>query len=121
MPRILAILYIAFLAFFAFDVFVPGNPWWYILGAFMIHLLPNYILLVALVVAWKYELYGGVIFLLLGVGMTFFFQTYRQPVVFLLVSLPIYLIGILFLYHFFIHKAMKGGKYYAIFGRRDRV
>jgi len=53
LPRVLGIVFIVFLGIFAFDVFVPGQPWWYIMAAFLIHLLPNYILLIALVVAWS--------------------------------------------------------------------
>lgn len=99
LPRVFAIIFICFLAIFAFDVIVPGKPLWYILGGFIIHLIPNYLLLVALVIAWKKEVSGGIVFLLLGIGFTWFFQTYLFLPAFLIVSFPIFLIGILFLWH----------------------
>lgn len=99
LPRILAILYIGFLAIFAFDVFVPGKPTLEIIGAFLIHLMPNYLLLAALLIAWKKEKVGGFLFILLGIFFTVFFRTYTAIPNFLIVSFPVFVIGVLFLVH----------------------
>jgi len=47
LPRILAMLFIGFLSLFALDVFIPGQPLFSMIGAFLIHLIPSFILTVA--------------------------------------------------------------------------
>jgi hypothetical protein len=66
-PRILAILAILFVSIFALDAFGPGRSIWQQIGDFMIHLIPVYFLLATLIVAWKWELIGGIIFLAIGI------------------------------------------------------
>jgi len=96
-PRVLSIGMILFLGLFALDVFTPGQPILYMIGGFLIHLIPNYILAIALFIAWKFELLGGIIFVLLAIIMSLFF---RNPLpVNLMLFGPIMLIGILFLVH----------------------
>ncbi len=65
-PRILCILSILFVSMFALDSFNPKLTVWQQIGGFLIHLIPTYILTVALLVAWKWEKIGGVIFIILG-------------------------------------------------------
>lgn len=61
-PRIAGILVILFLALFALDAFdTPGSAWVKI-GAFLIHAAPSIILLVLLVLAWRWEWVGALIF-----------------------------------------------------------
>ena len=69
-PRILSILFILFLALFSLDVF-DGNYgfWGTILGLFM-HNIPSLVLLLVLVIAWKHDLVGAVIFFLAGLVYT---------------------------------------------------
>jgi len=96
LPRVLSILFILFLALFALDVFGEyGFP--EILIALFMHLIPNFLLIIALVIAWKWEVVGGVIFLVLGLFSIMFFKTYKDIIVFLLVSSPSLIIGVLFL------------------------
>ncbi len=66
-PRILAILFALFISIFAFDVF-EGNPPLprLLLGLFM-HLIPTFVLIIALVLAWRWEWVGALIFGGLGV------------------------------------------------------
>lgn len=65
-PRILGIIFVAFLALFSLDVFEPGLSFWEIaLGLFM-HNIPALILLVVLIISWKHELVGGIVFNLAG-------------------------------------------------------
>lgn len=63
-PRGLAILYILFLAIFALDVFIPNQTLSYYLVAFFMHLIPNFILLILLLISWKNEKLGSLLFLL---------------------------------------------------------
>jgi hypothetical protein len=98
-PRILSILLISFLAIFAFDVFIPGQTVMYYVVALIIHLIPNFVLLGLLLLSWKYEKVGGILFLILGICFTLLFNTYKTPLTFMVTSLPIFLIGGLFLTH----------------------
>lgn len=51
-----------FVGLFALDSF--DNPQWYI--ALFMHLIPNYILTILTVIAWKHEKLGGYMFLALS-------------------------------------------------------
>ena len=55
---------------FALDAFAPGQTTWQQFGAFFIHLIPSYILIALLIIAWKWELIGGIVFLIIGLGFT---------------------------------------------------
>ena len=66
-PRILCIAFAAFLSIFALDVFsMPFNFRQKIL-ALMMHLIPTWIVLIALAVVWRREWIGAVLFPLLAV------------------------------------------------------
>ncbi|MDD4901360.1 MAG: hypothetical protein PHS62_04670 [Patescibacteria group bacterium] len=66
MPRILSILFIAFLVLMSLDVFGSGLDFWQTIMALFIHNLPALILLAILIVSWKYEIVGGIVFILAG-------------------------------------------------------
>jgi hypothetical protein len=69
-PRIICILAILFISLFAADAFAPGLTIWQQLGAFFMHLIPSFILLAFLIAAWKWELIGGIIFVVTGLLMS---------------------------------------------------
>ena len=62
-PRVLTILLAAFLSLFALDVFTDETGIWEELLAMVIHLAPVYLVVVALVIAWKWEWVGAVVFI----------------------------------------------------------
>ena len=65
-PRILSIIFIFFLALMSLDVFSPELSFWEsVVGLFM-HNIPVFILLIALLISWKYEWVGGLVFILAG-------------------------------------------------------
>jgi len=106
LPRILCILAILFISLFAADAFAPGLTIWQQLGAFLIHLIPSFILLVFLFIAWKWELIGGIIFMVIGLAFTpviFMFNYNRNDsiwlslVIILTITIPFVVVGILFL------------------------
>ncbi|MFH1331947.1 MAG: hypothetical protein ABIH63_01555, partial [archaeon] len=66
-PRILTIIFILFISMFALDIFSEDyTPIQIIIGLFM-HLIPSFILIIALIIAWKYEIVGGVVFISAGI------------------------------------------------------
>jgi len=64
LPRILTILFLCFLALFSLDVFGMEGTLLEKIGGLFIHNIPTFILLGVLIVAWKFEFFGAVVFLL---------------------------------------------------------
>ena len=105
-PRILCILAILFISMFALDSFTPGLTIWQQLGAFLIHLIPSFILVALLVVAWKWEYIGGIIFIVIGLGFSpiIFIHNYKMNHsvwmslgIILAITIPFVVVGILFI------------------------
>lgn len=97
LPRVLGILFIAFLSLFALDMFGGNKPLWEQIGGFLIHLIPNFILTLVLLIAWKKEKLGGILFILLSFVLAALTIASGN---FLMISplfLPLLLIGTLFL------------------------
>ena len=69
-PRILCILAILFIGMLSLDSFDPKLTLGQQLLDFLMHNIPCYILAIFLVVAWKYEFIGGVIFMILAIGLS---------------------------------------------------
>jgi len=101
LPRVLMILFILFISLFALDVFGEDYAAPEFAVALVMHLLPTIFLVVLAIVAWKWEKIGGILIILLGLLFTLFFDTYENLISFLIISVPMFLVGILFLmdYH----------------------
>ncbi len=99
LPRILAVFYIGIFIAFALAVFdvVSSVPFLYRFVAFLIHLIPSILLFIFLVIAWRFEKAGGILFLLFGVGLAIVFQNLLLTNLSFLI-LPL-IIGVLFLFH----------------------
>ncbi|MGE5042417.1 MAG: hypothetical protein ACM3IJ_05985 [Candidatus Levyibacteriota bacterium] len=97
LPRLLSIFYILFLGIFALDVFSMEGSLPALVGGFLIHLIPNFILLGLLILAWKKELIGGIIFITLPVILALTPNFFPISIVLLA---PVFLIGILFIAHY---------------------
>lgn len=72
-PRILAILFITFLSLFALDVFGEGYSFWETIIALFMHLIPQFLLIALLVIAWRWERVGGLLYVSLGLVFLFWF------------------------------------------------
>lgn len=105
-PRIISILAILFISVFALDSFSPDLTIWQQIGAFLIHLIPSFVLLVILIVAWKWELIGGMLFTLIGVVFTPFIYVHNYKMnqsvwmslfIILVITVPFIITGILFI------------------------
>ena len=99
-PRIIIIIFILFISIFALDVFEEYQGLELLIGLFM-HLIPSFILIILLVIAWKWEKIGGWLFIVLSIIFTIFFKTYQDIISFLIISLPVLVIGILFLLNYY--------------------
>lgn len=61
-PRILAIILIAFLTIFSFDVFSEDYTFWETVLAFLMHNIPVFILTIVLLISWRFEWVGSIVF-----------------------------------------------------------
>jgi lysylphosphatidylglycerol synthetase-like protein (DUF2156 family) len=66
-PRALSILFIAFLGLFALDVFGAGYGFRETLLALTMHLIPNFVLIAVVALAWRWEWTGAALFSIAGV------------------------------------------------------
>jgi len=101
-PRVVAILFAIFISLFALDVFGEGCTFWETILALLIHLVPTYLVIIALLIAWKWEAVGGLIFIALGLFYIFRFGGHFPFTAYLIISGPLFLIGVLFLLNKFI-------------------
>jgi len=105
-PRILSIFFICFLALFSLDVFSPELNFWQILIGLLIHNIPVFILLVVLLISWKHEMVGGIVFTLAGLlyilmlAMSSKFEWYMLSWSATIAG-PAFLVGILFIINWF--------------------
>jgi hypothetical protein len=97
MPRILCLLFAVFISLFALDVFGAGYGFWETIAALIMHLVPTWIVLIALAVAWRWEWVGAILFVALGAGYLIVAWGKFPWTTYLLIAGPSFLIGALFL------------------------
>ena len=78
------------------------------------HLIPSFVLLAVLIVAWKWELVGGGVLFIIGLGLSPFifslnynrnhFSVGASIAVVLMINFPFILAGILFIASYFMKK-----------------
>jgi hypothetical protein len=87
------------------DVFSPELSFGQTLGALFMHNIPALVLLIVLLVSWKYEIVGGIAFIL--AGLLYIIVLMRNPFEWYMLSWtiqiagPAFFIGILFLINWF--------------------
>jgi len=99
LPRILAILAIMFMLMFGFDSFSGDQPFGKELIGFLMSSIPGILLIVVLVVAWKQEIIGGTIFIVISVVLGIYFKSFTTNPASLIILAPFFLVGILFILH----------------------
>ncbi len=92
-PRWLGVIFVIFISLFAANIFGESFSW---LALFM-HLIPSIAVLVGLIVAWRYDYVGGIIFIALGVGYILMVWGSFLWITYIVISGPAIIIGILFL------------------------
>lgn len=106
-PNALCIIFALFLLLFSFDVFGGTESIWEQIVGFLIHSIPSFLIIVIFLFSRKWPLVGAITGVVVFVFFTVFFNTYRDFIVFLLVSLPVLLIGTLYLIVYFERKKRK--------------
>jgi hypothetical protein len=93
-PRLLSVIHALFISLLALDVFCADHGFWQTLIALAIHLIPTVIIVAALLLAWRWERIGTLIFFALGGAYMILARGNLQAILF--ISGPLVLIGILF-------------------------
>jgi hypothetical protein len=96
-PRILCILFALFLSLFSLDVFDEGLGFWETILALLLHLVPTYIVIAVLLLAWRWEWIGAVLFTALAVFYVVWAWGRFHWSAYAVISGPLVLISILFL------------------------
>jgi len=79
-PRVLSLLFIVFLSLFALDVFGGNLGFWQTALALIMHLLPVFVLIVALIMAWRWEWIGAAIYAAAGLLYVVWVVSMSRPV-----------------------------------------
>lgn len=98
-PRILAILAILFVVLFSIDCFDAKMGLKEQLTCFVMHNIPAFMLLGILLISWKWEMIGGVLFCVIAVIGSFYFHAFGKNWGALIVLAPFVVTGILFIIH----------------------
>jgi hypothetical protein len=97
-PRILGIAFALFISMFAMDVFGEHYSLPQLLVALGMHLIPTGLIAVALIVAWRWEWVGALLFFGLGVAYIVTVRHDRAPWDwYVFIAGPAFLMGLLFL------------------------
>jgi prolipoprotein diacylglyceryltransferase len=117
--RILCILAILFISLFALDSVSSERTFWQNATALLMSLIPSFVLLAALIIAWKWEKTGGIILTIIGLALSIFvfvlnYKRNHFSVAIslrnaLILAIPFVLAGILFiLSHYRTKKELSG-------------
>ena len=91
-PRVLCILFALFLSGFALDVFNEGYGFGETILALLIHLIPTFLIVIVLAIAWRWEMVGAILFFALA--LVYLVMSKGESLIF---SVPLILVGGLFL------------------------
>jgi Tfp pilus assembly protein PilN len=117
-PRILVILAILFVSMFALDSFSSERTFWQNAAAFLMHLIPSFVLAGILIIAWKWEKAGGIILTIVGLvfSVLIFIMNFNRNHsiwmslwIVLLICIPFVLAGILFIMSYYQKKKELSG------------
>jgi hypothetical protein len=84
---------------FSLDCFEKGNPLGEKLLCFLMHNIPSFIILGILLVAWKWERTGGILFLAAALAGMIFFNVFNGNWGALIIMTPFVITGMLFILH----------------------
>jgi hypothetical protein len=113
LPRIICILAILYVSLFAADAFSPELTLWQQIGAFIMHLIPSFVLVAFLIVAWNWEYIGGIIFIIIGIALSPFVFMHNFQMnnsiwislsIILTITIPFVIVGVLFIVSHFLKK-----------------
>ena len=112
-PRIIGMLAIVFVSSFAADSFASEQTFSQQVSDFLMHLIPSFVLLGILIISWRWEFAGGILFTGVGIGLTpfIFLRNYHlnhsvgvSLGIVMAITFPFIVAGVLFIASYFIKK-----------------
>ena len=106
LPRIICIMGILFISMFSIDALNSELTLWQQILSLSMHLIPSFVLILLLLLSWKRELIGGIIFMIIGLGFSpiIFMHNFKmnQSIwmslgVILVITIPFVIVGMLFI------------------------
>ena len=106
LPRIICIMGILFISMFSIDALNSELTIWQQILSLSMHLIPSFILILLLLLSWKRELIGGIIFMIIGLGFSpiIFIHNFKmnQSIwmslgVISVITIPFAIVGMLFI------------------------
>jgi len=94
--RALSVCFAAFISIFALDVFEGNKGFWETALELLIHLIPTYLVILILVLAWKKPLIGSVVYSILGLLYIIVAWGKFDWTAYALIAGPLFVIGILY-------------------------
>lgn len=103
-PRVLGILAILFMMMFSLDCFGEYESFGKQMTCFFMHNIPAMVCIAVLIIAWKWEIIGGILFILAFIAAGLFFNSFTVNPASLVVICPFLLTGILFIADYIVNK-----------------
>jgi cell division protein FtsW (lipid II flippase) len=106
LPRIICIMGILFISMFSIDALNSELTIWQQIRSLSMHLIPSFVLILLLLLSWKRELIGGIIFMIIGLGFSpiIFIHNFKmnQSIwmslgVISVITIPFAIVGVLFI------------------------
>lgn len=94
--RIMSIAFAAFLSIFAMDVFNEGYNFWNTAVGLFMHLIPAFLILLVLIISWRKEWIGGIVYFMLGIVYIITAWKKFDWSAYALIAGPLFVLGILF-------------------------
>jgi hypothetical protein len=102
-PRVLLIIAALFSVLFTFDAFDGDDTIWHKLLGWIIHLFPTFILVIILLLSWRWPWTGGILLIALGV---FYYFTYAERSGNHIIDIILVSIGALFIASWFLRTSI---------------
>jgi hypothetical protein len=98
LPRLLTLFFAIFISLFALDVFSEESSFWQAVVGFIIHLIPTFVILLILYLAWRREWVGSIFFALLGILYIVMSRLKMDILAYIFISGSLFIIAFLFLW-----------------------
>lgn len=110
LPRLVTIAFILFVSMFALDSFSGDKSLFQQIIDFAMHLIPSVVLTLILIIAWKWEWIGTLVYFLLALLYIYITWEKGQISWILFISGPLVLIALLFLINWVVKKNIQDPK-----------
>jgi len=108
-PRVFTILFAIFISLFALDVFSAGKGFGETVLALLLHLVPTAIIVGVLVLSWRREWIGAIIYVALAILYVILAWGRFPLITYLIIAGPLVLTGALFMLNWLLRTQFRSG------------